>query len=158
MSIYYCPNCRNVTEYGEFRFLSKQTRLLISKRIKDGQIKQDEQKLCLICEERIKRNFKEKIISGISGATVVNSCVECFDLQIKGVWQRFTHKQKENLRKVFLTGSLYINGEAIKECPFCLETKNFARERIENIYNDSYKTFYGRKNEAKSNTSCLPSV
>lgn len=133
MSIYYCPGCGNCTQYRELFVFFKETRMLILKMIRDGQIKKDEQKLCLICEDRIKRNYKNKIISVISRTSVISSCVECFDLQINGVWQRFTFEQRENLRGAFLTGSLYINGEAIRECPSCLKTKIFARERKENL-------------------------
>ena len=81
---------------------------------------------------------------------VVNSCVECFDLQINGIWQRFTCKQREDLRRAFLIGSLYVSGEAIRECPSCVGINAFARERMENVCNDSYKPFDGRKHEAKS--------
>ena len=142
MSVYYCPNCGNCIQYGEFFLFFKKTRLLILKMIKDGQIKQEEQRFCFICEEAKKRrNSKEKITTG---PLVVNSCVECFDLQINGTWQRFISEQRESLRRAFLAGSLYVNGEAISECPSCVETNAFVRERTENVYNDSYKPFERR--------------
>lgn len=89
---------------------------------------------------------KKKIISR-SSILVVNSCVECFDLQIDGIWQRFTHEQRGNLRKAFLSGSLYFNGEAISDCRSCVEIKAFMRERTENVYNDSFKPLYERSNK-----------
>ena len=147
MSIYYCPRCGNATAYGVLGVSFKVTRLLILKMIKENQIKKDEQKLCFICEEieKIKNSPKELYFT----TPLVNSCVECFDLQINGIWQRFTCKQKENLRKAFLIGSMYINGEAIKECPSCVGINYFVRERTENVYKDSFKPFDGRKNEAE---------
>lgn len=124
MSIYYCPGCGSFIVYGKLEVLYKQTRLLTLKMIKEGKIKADEQKFCFICEKR-REQSKEKIVSSQS---VVNSCVECFDLQIDGMWQGFTPEQRGNLRKAFLSGSLYFNGEAILECPSCIERKAFMRD------------------------------
>lgn len=127
-TIYYCPGCGNVTVCGVIEIFGssfeeqEKITATVKRMISDVKIPLEEQKLCFICEERIKRNSKKKIISGISGTSVVNSCVGCFDLQINGVWQRFTHKQKENLRKAFLSGSLYFDGEAISDCPSCVVT------------------------------------
>jgi len=114
--------------------------------IKEGQIKKDEQKFCFICEEAKRKNSPKELPST---TPLVNSCVECFDLQINGIWQRFTYEQKENLRKAFLIGSMYVNGEAIKECPSCVGINYFVRERTENVYKDSFKPFERRKNEAE---------
>jgi len=146
MSVYYCPNCGNCTQYGALAVFFKKTRLLILKMIKEGQIKKDEQKFCFICEEAKRKNSPKELPST---TPLVNSCVECFDLQINGIWQRFTYEQKENLRKAFLIGSMYVNGEAIKECPSCVGINYFVRERTENVYKDSFKPFERRKNEAE---------
>ena len=132
MSVYYCPKCGNTTIHGAIEIFGssfekhENVTRIVKKRIKEGKICLDEQKICFVCEEvERRRNFKEKIVSTLS--SVVNSCVECFDLQINGVWQRFTYEQKENLRKAFLIGSLYINGESVKECLHCQIVNSFAR-------------------------------
>jgi len=114
--------------------------------IKEGQIKKDEQKFCFICEEAKRKNSPKELPSTTS---LVNSCVGCFDLQINGIWQRFTYEQKENLRKAFLIGSMYINGEATRECPHCQMVNSFVRERMENLLNDNFKPFDGRKKVEK---------
>lgn len=146
MSVYYCPSCGNVTVCGKIEIFGssfeeqEKVTKSVKKKIEEGNISLEEQKLCFICEEAERRRsfFREKIISGLS---VVNSCVECFDLEINGVWQKFTHEQRGNLRKSFLNCSLYVNGEAVMECPSCVEIKAFVLLRTENVYNDSFNLF-----------------
>ncbi len=144
--MYYCPRCGNCTQYGELFVFFKTTRLLVLKMIKEGKIKQNEQKLCFICEELEK--LKSKKQAAIQEKSIVSYCFSCFDLQINGIWQMFTFEQKQNLSKI-LRNNFYFNGGVPMECPSCVEINSFIKERRENVYNDSFKPFDGRKKVEK---------
>lgn len=152
MSVYYCPGCGNATICGKIEIFGdsfeKQEKItkIIKKRILEGRVPLEEQKLCFICEEAEKRRDFKKLENGQES---IIYCINCFDLRIDGIWQKFTFFQKENLRSVFLKGLLFLEGDAIDECPHCVEISIFVRERMINFCNDSYKPFERRQNETK---------
>ena len=152
MSIFYCPGCGNATVYGMIEissdYFEKQKNITktVKERILEGGIPLEEQKLCIICKEAKKRRDFKKLENRQES---VIYCINCFDLKIDGIWQKFTFLQKENLRLAFLKDILFLNGEAINECPRCVEINTFVRERTENVYDDSYKPFERRQNEAE---------
>ena len=142
--VYYCPRCGNATVYGMIEIFgdSFEKQEKITKTVKEiileGRVPLEEQKLCIICEEAEKRRDFKKLEKGQES---IIYCINCFDLRINGIWQKFTFLQKENLRLAFLKGILFLDGEAIDECSRCVEINAFVRERKENVLNESYKPF-----------------
>ena len=151
--VYYCPRCGNTIVYGiieifgsSFEEHEKVTKTVKGK-INKGEISLDEQKICFFCEEMERRRDSKKLEKGKQN--LIYYCKNCFDWRINDVWQGFTFQQKENLRLAFLENILFLDGEAIDECPRCVEINAFVRERTKNVYDDSYKPFERRQNEAE---------